>query len=76
MEWKVIEQVGGFICALAGPDAHARPTADERLIWTGEANDNAEALCLAYHATEGQFDITSLRARSQGWPHHTRPQAR
>jgi hypothetical protein len=45
MKWKVIEQKGGTICALGGPDATwNRPGAEERLLWEGEARDNSEAL--------------------------------
>ena len=47
MKWKIVEQRGGTLCALASGDARGRPGHGETLIWEGEATDNSDALLKA-----------------------------
>lgn len=44
MKWKVVNQKGGTLCALAGNDARNRPGPEETLVWEGEAQNNSDAI--------------------------------
>lgn len=58
--WKVIEQKGGQLCALAGIDAQLRPVVGETLIWEGLAWDNRDALWRAAEQNP-RVDVVGLR---------------
>jgi hypothetical protein len=71
IHWKVIEQVGGQVCALGESAGEGRPAPGETLLWEGEAVHNGAAL-LEAKAQNPTLDLVRLhRIRPGCCVYHT-----